>query len=76
MNKILEAWGAVLLAVTIGILSLISFYFSTPILILPFTATLFTVYLVRESRFAQMKNVFWGHIMVRICTHVFFDLIQ
>jgi CBS-domain-containing membrane protein len=52
-----------LMAVTIVIISAIGIYFKVPLMIPPFAATLFMIYLREGSEFSHVKNVLGGHII-------------
>jgi CBS-domain-containing membrane protein len=52
-----------LLAVTILVISMIGLYFNVPLLIPPFAASLFMIYLREGSEFAHVKNVLGGHLI-------------
>lgn len=52
-----------LIGVVIFVLSFLAFYFGIPLLIASFAATLYTIFLHRESEFAQTRNVFGSHVL-------------
>lgn len=63
-----------LLALTLMIVGAIGVFFEIPLIIPPFAATLFMMYLREGSEFAQMKNIIGGHLIGFVCAfiHPFF----
>ncbi len=52
-----------LLAITIAILTYLSIFLKLPLMIPPFAASLFMLYLREGSEFAQFKNILAGHLI-------------
>lgn len=59
-----------LLAITILIITFIGIYFEIPLMIPPFAATLFMVYLREGDEFAHFKNVLGGHLIAFACAFI------
>lgn len=56
-----------LLAVTVFVISFIGIYFNVILMIPPFAATLFMIYLREGSEFTHFKNVLGGHSIGFLC---------
>jgi CBS-domain-containing membrane protein len=59
-----------LLAITVFVISLIGIYSKMPLLIPPFAASLFMIYLREGSEFAHFKNVLGGHLIGFACAFI------
>jgi CBS-domain-containing membrane protein len=52
-----------LFAITVLMITAIAVYFDVPLMIPPFAATLFMIFLREGSEFSHFKNVFGGHLI-------------
>ncbi|MGE0793568.1 MAG: HPP family protein [Candidatus Woesearchaeota archaeon] len=69
-SKILDFFRVPILAAFVMLITLFASLIKLPIIIPPFIATLFMIFLNEGSEFAQFKNVLGGHLIAVVCSFI------